>query len=149
MDAGIDEGEQAVDYFDAWRRIIAGKGIGAQQHRGTADFFRKRFTHAGGMRLDQLGLEQLDMLDLDARVFQQPDAGIEAIHHRRFIMHPGRFDIVATLLQRFAWRWCKHDFHVRVAGDGDDLLRSQGRAIEGDVSHGESLRQEEGEKNAR
>jgi hypothetical protein len=49
MDAGIDEGQQAVDHFDARCRIIAGEGIGAQQHGGARHFFGKRFAHAGSM----------------------------------------------------------------------------------------------------
>jgi hypothetical protein len=48
---------------------------------------------------DHLSLEQLDVLDLDAGVLEQTDTGVEAVHHRRFIVHPGAFDVVAALLR--------------------------------------------------
>ena len=136
MDAGIHEREQPVDHLDPRRRVVAGERVRAQQHRRAADFFGKRFTHAGRVGLDQLGLEQHDVLHLDAGVFQHADAGVEAVHHRRFIVHPGRFDIVAALFQRGARGGGQRHLHAGVARHRNHLRRAQREAVDGDGCHG-------------
>jgi hypothetical protein len=72
VDAGIDEGQEAIHHLHARRRIVGGEGIGAQEHGGAADFFRERLADAGAVGADHLGLEQLDVLDLDAGVLERP-----------------------------------------------------------------------------
>ncbi len=87
------------------------------------------------MRLDQPGLKQFDMLDLDAGIFQQADAGIEAVHHRRFIVHPGRLDIVAAFFQRRARGWRESDLDAGIACNRGHLLCGEGKAVDGNSCH--------------
>ncbi|MCY1557671.1 hypothetical protein D9M68_945410 [compost metagenome] len=87
------------------------------------------------MRLDHLRLEQRDVLDLDARVLEQADAGIEAVHHRRFVMHPVGFDEVAAFLQRGARAVCERHLEIGVARSTDHLFSSQGKTVYGKTCH--------------
>jgi hypothetical protein len=135
MDAGIDEGQQAVDHLDPRRRVVAGEGIGPQQHGGAADFLGKRLAHAGGMRADHLGLEQRDMVDADAGVLQEADAGVEAVHHRRFVMHPVGLDVGAAFGQRVARGLRQADLDGSIARHGQHLVRGKGKAVDKGLAH--------------
>ena len=130
VDASVDEVQQAVHHLDPRRRVIAGEGIGPQQHVGAADFFRKRLAHAGCVRPYHLGLEQRNVLDADARVLQQADAGVEAVHHRRFVMHPVVFDVGAAFDQRVARGLRQRDLHAMVARHGQHLVGGEVEAID-------------------
>jgi hypothetical protein len=62
--------------------------------------------------------------------FKQADAGVEAVHHRRFVMHPVGLDVVAAFLQCRARRGRQANLDGSIARHGQHLLRGKGEAID-------------------
>jgi hypothetical protein len=96
METGVQEGDEALDQLDLRPGIVGCEGVGAQEHHGTGHILGERRSDARRMSVDGLGLIRRHVCNVDTLVLEQPDPGIERVHERRVVMHPGSVDIGAS-----------------------------------------------------
>jgi hypothetical protein len=93
MQARVEEGDQALDQLDLGSGIVGREGVGPEQHHRPGHVLGEGLADAGRVGIDGLALVGRHVGDEDALILEQPNPGIEGVHERRVVMHPGSVDI--------------------------------------------------------
>ncbi len=109
--------------------------VDAPRHGGAHDLERRRLADAGGVVVDEKALELLDLLVVEHDLAELADARVGAVHALAGLDLV--FDHGAARLDALERRRIEPDL-LAVAGDADDLLDGERRAVQDD-GHRDSL----------